>query len=153
MAATYIERSHRVVSARHAMVDAMWNLMRVPFKAGGRDFSGVDCAGVIELAAYHAGLALLPLDPDSYNLANLQSVDVLACANQWGVHTGDYPRHGDLVLTWLLNPAEPCHGGIYDAETISLLHARPRGGVVASDFDKWKMRRTHVFRLHGYDCK
>ena len=103
------------------------DLLRVPYKAHGRDKSGLDCYGLIYVCASRMGY-VLPELKDLYDLDNTKAVDF--------VHNGlsDYLEKIEKQETncfCLFNFKDVTHTGIYLGGG-KLLHATLNHGVVVS---------------------
>jgi len=140
---------------RESVVESARRLVGVPFAEHGRTPDCLDCGGLILLAASRAGMRLPDFPVAEYTLDTLQSETVRRFVWQWGKPKPceAKPVHGDIVLFWLHDIGQPCHAGIYAEDTNSVIHARPRRGVVEEKYSEAKKIRTsHVIEFYEFQA-
>ena len=133
------ERADRFVAAARELVG-------VPYRHAGRNEHGVDCGGVIILAARQAGL--LPPDWDVPPYSTIIDVDmILAGLREWCEpveRTGD-PEAGDILLMRILRRNQ--HLAVATGEG-SIIHCYTAAGRVVEHplAPSWRQAIVGIFR-------
>lgn len=122
-----------------------WNaFVGIPFKNGGRDRAGCDCAGLVCLV-YQELLKLdVGIDFGFYNAEDRYTAEQLI--DSASRHWTEVTEPQDLDVVRLLVHGDPCHVGIVCNGGKSVLNVRARVNAIIEplDRDPWK-RRIHSF--------
>jgi len=122
----------------------------IPFKDGGRDFSGLDCWGLVRLVWKEERGILMPDMGDEYSSA-FERGDVCGLfgkytAQNWNVDVTDQPRRELDVLVFRFGPME-LHAGLWIAEG-EMLHVMQGMATAVERYGqaKWAKRLSRVLR-------
>ena len=125
----------------------------IPFKDGGRDFSGLDCWGLVRLVWHEERGILMPDMGDEYSSA-FERGDVCGLfgkytAQDWNVDVTDMPRQMLDVLVFSFGTLE-LHAGLWVAPG-EMLHVMKgmETAVERYDIAKWSKRLSRVLRPAG----
>ena len=131
--------------------DFVDKVLNVPYKEGGRDYSGVDCWGLCILAYQEIMQIQLPLFSNIYykDMSNYQeTVDNLLNKkdelDEIFEEVND-PQFGDLILCTMLG--RPLHIG-FVIDRKRMLHTSPQHNTVIENFggNKWKNKIVGFYR-------
>lgn len=125
----------------------------IPFKDGGRDFSGLDCWGLVRLAWKEEEGVLMPDMGDEYSSA-FERGDVCGLfgkytAQDWNEDVTKEPRRPLDVLVFSFGMLE-LHAGLWVAPG-EMLHVMQGMETCVERYDtfKWKRRLSRVLRPTG----
>ena len=125
----------------------------IPFKDGGRDFSGLDCWGLVRLVWKEERGILMPDMGDEYSSA-FERGDVCGLfgkytAQDWNEDVTDRPRKPFDVLVFSFGTLE-LHAGLWIADG-EMLHVMQGMETCVERYDtfKWKKRLSRILRPTG----
>ena len=125
----------------------------IPFKDGGRDFSGLDCWGLVRLVWHEERGILMPDMGDEYSSA-FERGDVCGLfgkytAQDWNVDVTDMPRRELDVLVFTIGGLE-IHAGLWVADG-EMLHVMQGMATAVERYDtfKWQRRLSRILRPAG----
>lgn len=125
----------------------------IPFEDGGRDFSGVDCWGLVRLVWHEERGVLMPDMGDEYSSA-FERGDVCGLfgkytAQDWNEDVTDRPRRELDVLVFTIGGLE-IHAGLWVADG-EMLHVMDGMETCVERYDtfKWKRRLSRILRPTG----
>jgi len=120
------------------------DLIGIPFKAGGRDFNGLDCYGLVKLLMQRQGIDLPEFayaDPHNYSMVDrlIRNQDVAQRLNR--------PEIGAIVVMSLIPPYEH-HLGVVISRN-EFIHIRQNTRVTISRLDSplWRDRIRGFYRV------
>ena len=121
--------------------------MGIPFRVGGRDFTGVDCYGLVRLVYQHErGIALPEADTHYHEtgpgVAPMVTRGVLS--GPWRVVTGEIEQPFDVLV--INEGGEPCHIGLVLSPGW-MLHAAHGQGVGVSPHCSLRYRNRIAYRV------
>ena len=125
----------------------------IPFRDGGRDFSGLDCWGLVRLVWHEERGILMPDMGDEYSSA-FERGDVCGLfgkytAQDWNVDVTDMPRRPLDVLVFTIGGFE-IHAGLWVADG-EMLHVMQGMATAVERYDtfKWSRRLSRILRPTG----
>lgn len=121
--------------------------MGIPFRVGGRDFTGVDCYGLVRLV-YHLERSILLPESDTPYHETGPGVSPLvtrgALTGPWRVVTGEMESAFDVLV--INEGGEPCHLGLVLSPGW-MLHAAHGHGVGVSPHSSMRFRNRIAYRV------
>jgi len=128
----------------------MWSnqYIGIPYKAGGRDRSGIDCWGLARLIYQEQYRINLPSFSTEYTENDTERKEELLAQYREGWTQVDQVKEGDLVLFRVLGSES--HIGIA-LDSQSFIHARRRSNTCVDKFEspRWKNRIVGFFRYEN----
>jgi cell wall-associated NlpC family hydrolase len=125
----------------------------IPFRDGGRDFSGLDCWGLVRLVWHEERGILMPDMGDEYSSA-FERGDVCGLfgkytAQDWNEDVTDRPRQELDVLVFTIGGLE-IHAGLWvrDGEMLHVMQGMATA-VERYDTCKWNRRLSRILRPTG----
>jgi len=125
----------------------------IPFKDGGRDFSGLDCWGLVRLVWHEERGILMPDMGDEYSSA-FERGDVCGLfgkytAQDWNVDVTDEERRELDVLVFTIGGLE-IHAGLWVGDG-EMLHVMQGMATAVERYDtfKWQRRLSRILRPAG----
>ena len=125
----------------------------IPFKDGGRDFSGLDCWGLVRLVWQEEKGILMPDMGDAYSSAfargEVGETAKLLEAENWNIDVTDQPRQELDVLVFSFASVD-LHVGLWVAPG-EMLHVMKGMDTAIERYDKmkWAKRLSRVLRPAG----
>jgi cell wall-associated NlpC family hydrolase len=125
----------------------------IPFKDGGRDFSGLDCWGLVRLVWQEEKGILMPDMGDAYSSAfargEVGETAKLLEAGNWNIDVTDQPRKELDVLVFSFASVD-LHVGLWVAPG-EMLHVMKGMDTAIERYDKmkWAKRLSRVLRPAG----
>lgn len=119
------------------------DLMRLPFKEGGRGVDGLDCWGTLQAVCVRRGLQPTDFPTDPALLA-------AALADEWEEVSRAAIGPGDGILLRSVDPRWVWHIGVV-LDSYRMLHARENAGVCVERFDSpaYARRIVGFYRFRG----
>lgn len=117
----------------------------IPFKAGGRDRSGLDCWGLVRLIYKEEYNITLPSFSDEYHIDDDVRIRELFAQYREGWQQKENAEEGDLVLLRVLG--EETHVGVMLNNT-QFIHVRLGSNCVVDSIvsDRWKSKVVGFFK-------